>query len=176
MTSITQQPAPLSVKAVAGDPFALLLKFTLTDPTGATIPWSSVSAPVVTIVDEYQNPITGVLPTVASPATGQFLLSWTAPQTTLLNAQHWVFWGFAVTIGGVGPLALLAGQINMTPNTQPGSPSNFPSSTTATVAVDVGTTTATIAVTTSGGIVTEVDGGFANSTYLSSQSLDGGSA
>lgn len=174
MANITIAPTPLDLTGVAGDPFALLLTVAVTDASGNPIPWSSVTSPVVEVVDYYLNTIPNTIPTLTSPTPGQWLLAWTPTQTAALGGQQIVNWALSATINGVGPLALVAGAVNMQPDTTPGMSTNS----TAPLAVQVGTNNVAIAVTTTGipFLGDEIDGGSAGSVYLSSQSIDGGFA
>lgn len=145
MTSITQQPAALSFTGVSGDPFTLTLNVDVTDAGGTAIPWSEITNPTVTVVTGRGagTPLSGGVPTVTSPSSGVLLVSWSAAQTPLLPSASWAL---SLTINGVGPYAVCAGTIAMTPPTQPGTSSTSGS----TLAVAVGTSTATVSVVIGG--------------------------
>lgn len=147
MANITVAPAQLDIIAVAGDPFALLLTVAVTDDNGDPVLWSSVTSPLVEMRDYFSNPNGGTGPVVTSPASGQWLLSWTAIQTSLLGTQRNGSWTLSATIGGIGPLALVAGSISMRPD----SVSSSSSSSSADLIVQVGTNKVALSVTTGGG-------------------------
>lgn len=170
MASIVQAPAPLELAGVAGSPFGVVLNVSLTDSLGHAIPWSAVSSPVV-VVDVASGPLDPSLyPAVTSPGTGQWTLNWTAAQTALLAEYSVASWSLSATINGSGPLALLAGSVNFDPSTAPGAGSSL----TASLAVQVGTATAAVAVTLGVATLGGIDGGAPDTVYLPAQSVDGG--
>jgi hypothetical protein len=171
MANITIAPAPLNITGPAGYPCSLLLTCVVEDINGNPIAWSSVTSPVVEVMDYYLNPTPGLVPTVTSPSSGQWLLSWTAAQTASLGIARVSSWALSATISGV-PGPWVAGTITMRPDTTPGT-SSAP---TASLTVNVGTNNVAIAVATTGGVLDQIDGGAAGSVYLADQSIDGGNA
>lgn len=143
MTTITQKATTLNIDGVSGDPFGQFLDLTIHDSSGDIVPWVDVTDPVITVTDQFGNPI-DALPTLTSPDDYQWFIEWTADQTPtfLIPAR----WALSATISGRGPLTLVAGSVFMQPNTAPGQATQ----TTANLSVDVGTGSVAIAVTLSG--------------------------
>ena len=122
MTTLSQLPASLNFSSVAGNPATLNYTFTLTDSTGATIPWASVTQYAIVITDQFGNPITGTAPTLTSPSAYQISAAWTAAQTTLLSQAQAPRFALELWISSVGPYTLTAGLLTMTPPEYPSSP------------------------------------------------------
>lgn len=145
MPIIAQQPTRLDLIGVAGDPFSLLITFTITDEADNPVPWADVTDPSVTIIGPFQRNTPAAAPTITSPETGQLLLSWSAAQTPSISQQN--KWALSVTISGQGPCAVVAGLISMFPDTTAGTSG----STSADLSVLLGTATVAVAVTLGGG-------------------------
>jgi hypothetical protein len=58
-----------------------------------------------------------VVPTITSPQAGQWVIAWTAGQTTIIGQDARLSWSIAATIEGTGPLTLMAGTLTMVPST-----------------------------------------------------------
>src|ERR1039458_8301318 len=152
MAQITQAPSPLALSGVVGNPFGLVLNITATDSENNPIPWADLTGWTVQLGGYAQSQV----PTISSPESGQLSLQWTAAQTLALSGVAST-WSLSVTISGYGPLTILAGSLQMTSGTQPGSGTNSGS---ATLAVAVGATTVAVTVyTSSGGAVALVTAG-----------------
>lgn len=131
MSSIVQAPAPLPLQGVGDDPFPLTIQL----EDASQNPLAGTSNPVVEIYRNGQPTGSTWLPTITNPSTGVYVLTWTAAQTAAILQSGWALsWSFSITLNGVGPLAVVAGTLAFTPDYVPGSST----STTATVAVDLG--------------------------------------
>ena len=127
---ISAAPGNLAVIGVAGDPFALTLNISAVDGNGNPIAPSNFSASLVAITSQ-GNAQSLFVPTITNPTAGQYVLSWSAAQTALgapfstsqtpFGALLGLLWSFSLTISGVGPFALCAGQLTFLPSTTPGS-------------------------------------------------------
>lgn len=154
MAAINQGGGELDIVAVAGDPLDLTFTVTLKDKTGATIPWATVSTATAHVVVR-GTPIAGATPSLTSPSSGQWQLSWTAAETTAASGYSSLSWYLQASISGFGPLTLVAGSLTMrTPST----PAQATGSTDATLTVTVGDATVTLAVTVGGASVASVNG------------------
>lgn len=145
MATIHISPAPLNLSGVAGDPFAVTLTVTAKTETGATIPWATLTDPVVVVTNRGATD-TAAYPTVTSPESGKWLLTWSTAETAAIGRYPSMPWSLSCTIQGSGPNALVAGSISMAASTQPGTSS----STSASLAVTVGPAEVSVTVTTGG--------------------------
>ena len=156
MATITQQPAALSLVGVINNPFSLVVNFTsITNAAGASVAWSSITNPTVVITDQYGNAIAGSSASVSSPANFEYLISFTAAQTTLISNAQSARWALEITVLGTGPTSVLGGAITFVPPSYPASST----STTANLAVAVGTNSANLSIALGGYMIANIDGG-----------------
>ena len=140
MTSLVQQPASLDLLCVAGDPLSVTFDITLTDANGNPIAWTDFTAPVITLVDPTQTPVTTAVPTITTN-TGQLVAAWAGTQTAVIAAWTSVRWSLSAAIGGTS-YTLVAGTLTVVGPTTPG----VSTTTTQTLTVQVGTATATLTI------------------------------
>ena len=119
MTAIVQEPTELDLSGIGGSPFSIQINLTATDSSGNSISSSQLTSPYVTVTNAVR-PTTGVQPTVTTPASGEVLIAWSATQTELLEEMAGTQWCLWITIEGVGPSPLLAGDLTMTTPTSAG--------------------------------------------------------
>jgi len=140
MTTVSQLPAQLDAECVAGDPFTLSVT-----STGATI-----TAPAVTLRDAQGSPITGTVPTVTQVGAVT-TVAFSAATTAALNGDptrpRVLTWSLAATVDGSGPFQLIARRITVYPVGTAG----VSTSSSATLAVTVGSQAVTLAVALGGG-------------------------
>ena len=113
---LAQVPAPLPIQGVSGDEFALVV--TLTDINGD--PLSIPLDPEGTVYRSGQE-VDAWAPTVSYVSTGVYSVSWTAAQTSALNAQSLLSWALQLALDSSGPFyAILAGPVKMSDPFSPG--------------------------------------------------------
>lgn len=143
--TLTTAPALVNLKGPAGFPFSLTLNISATDNVGNPVPWSGFSLPQVFLSSIYSTIPSADFPTITSPASGQYQISWTAAQTIALAKVRGLRWYFAASINGMAS-DFLAGSLQFV------DPSLAqPSGTTYAVSVSVGTDTVNLAVAIGGG-------------------------
>ena len=149
MASLNQQPSALSITGVAGGPFSLNVNFvSITNSIGASVAWTAVTDQTVLVTDQYGNAIASGVPSVISPANYQLLIDWTATQTALIANAQSPRWALQATVASVGPETLVSGPLSFVSPTYPAASST---TTSADLSVSIGTTTANLTVSVSGG-------------------------
>ena len=144
MATVSQLPASLNYNGVAGNPATFAVTFTLTTSGGGSLPWSSVTGYEVEIADQFGTIVQGVTPTLTSPAPYQLNIGWTATQTAIISEAQQPRMALSIYVSGLGPYAVLSGNIVMSPPEYPGA-SSTPS---ATAVVQVGTVAVNLALST----------------------------